>query len=137
MKKRKFTKEQRMELQKNPHVKKVTSVGVLYSETFKKEALELYEKGITPIDIFVQAGFNIEIIGKDNPSKILSKWRSGIGYNPNQLNNQLSIKHPIKLNSDKCSYTDKEIKKILARNRYLEAENDFLKKLRALEENFG
>ena len=137
MKKRKFTKEQRMELQKNPNVKKVTSVGVLYSETFKKEALELYEKGITPIDIFVQAGFNIEIIGKDNPSKILSKWRSGIGYNPNQLNNQLSIKHPIKLNSDKCSYTDKEIKKILARNRYLEAENDFLKKLRALEDNFG
>ena len=126
-----------MELQKNPNVKKVTSVGVLYSETFKKEALELYEKGITPIDIFVQAGFNIEIIGKDNPSKILSKWRSGIGYNPNQLNNQLSIKHPIKLNSDKCSYTDKEIKKILARNRYLEAENDFLKKLRALEDNFG
>ena len=126
-----------MELQKNPNVKKVTSVGVLYSETFKKEALELYEKGITPIDIFVQAGFNIEIIGKDNPSKILSKWRSGIGYNPNQLNNQLSIKHPIKLNSDQCSYTDKEIKKILARNRYLEAENDFLKKLRALEENFG
>ena len=43
MQKRKFTEEQRIELQKNPNVKKVTSVGVLYGETFKKEALELYE----------------------------------------------------------------------------------------------
>ena len=137
MQKRKFTEEQRIELQKNPNVKKVTSVGVLYGETFKKEALELYEKGITPIDIFIQAGFNIEIIGKENPSKILSKWRCGIGYRPNQINNELSNKHHIKLNTDKCTYSDKEIKKILARNRYLEAENDFLKKLRALEDNFG
>ena len=137
MQKRKFTEEQRIELQKNPNVKKVTSVGVLYGETFKKEALELYEKGITPIDIFIQAGFNIEIIGKENPSKILSKWRCGIGYRPNQINNELSNKHHIKLNTDKCTYSDKEIKKILARNRYLEAENDFLKKLKALEDNFG
>ena len=137
MQKRKFTEEQRIELQKNPNVKKVTSVGVLYGETLKKEALELYEKGITPIDIFIQAGFNIEIIGKENPSKILSKWRCGIGYRPNQINNELSNKHHIKLNTDKCTYSDKEIKKILARNRYLEAENDFLKKLKALEDNFG
>lgn len=137
MQKRKFTEEQRIELQKNPNVKKVTSVGVLYGETFKKEALELYEKGITPIDIFIQAGFNIEIIGKENPSKILSKWRCGIGYRPNQINNELSNKHHIKLNTDKCTYSDKEIKKILARNSYLEAENDFLKKLKALEDNFG
>jgi len=137
MQKRKFTEEQRIELQKNPNVKKVTSVGVLYGETFKKEALELYEKGITPIDIFIQAGFNIEIIGKENPSKILSKWRCGIGYRPNQINNELSNKHHIKLNTNKCTYSDKEIKKILARNRYLEAENDFLKKLKALEDNFG
>lgn len=136
MQKRKFTEEQRQDLQKNPNVKAVTSVGVLYRETFKKEALELYEKGMTPIEIFMQAGFNIETIGKENPSKILSKWRCGIGYKPNQ-NRELSIKHPIKLNSDKCTYTDKEIKKILARNRYLEAENDFLKKLKALEDNFG
>ena len=137
MQKRKFTEEQRQELQKNPNVKKVTSVGVLYSETFKKEAIGLYEKGISAIDIFTQAGFNIETIGKENPSKILSKWKCGIGYKPNQINNELSIKHPIKLSSDKCTYSDKEIKKILARNRYLEAENDFLKKLRALEDNFG
>ena len=137
MQKRKFTEEQRQELQKNPNVKKVTSVGVLYSDTFKKEALELYEKGMAPNDIFSQAGFNIETIGKENPSKILSKWRCGIGYKPNQKNSELSIKHPIKLSSDKCTYTDKEIKKILARNRYLEAENDFLKKLKALEDNFG
>lgn len=137
MNKRKFTEEQKLELQKNPNVKKVTSVGVIYSNDFKRQAIELYEKGFSAIDIFIQAGFNIETIGKENPSKILSKWRCGIGYKPNQINNQLSIKHSIKLNSDKCTYSDKEIKKILARNKYLEAENDFLKKLKALEDNFG
>ena len=137
MQKRKFTEEQKLELQKNPNVKKVTSVGVIYSNDFKRQAIELYEKGFSAIDIFIQAGFNIETIGKENPSKILSKWRCGIGYKPNQINNQLSIKHSIKLNSDKCTYSDKEIKKILARNKYLEAENDFLKKLKALEDNFG
>ena len=137
MQKRKFTEEQKLELQKNPNVKTVTSVGVLYSDKFKKEAIELYEKGMTPIDIFVQAGFNTETIGKENPSKILSKWRCGIGYKPNQISNESSIKHPIRLNTDKCTYSNKEIKKILARNRYLEAENDFLKKLKAPEDNFG
>ena len=136
MRKRKFTEEQKLELQKNPNVKKVTSVGVLYKDIFKKEAIGLYEKGISAIDIFIQAGFNIEIIGRENPSKILSKWRCGIGYNPNEIKTKENIKHKVKLNTDKCTYSDKDIKRIIARNKYLEAENDFLKKLRALEDNF-
>ena len=90
MRKRKFTEEQRLELEKNQNVKKVTSVGVLYKEAFKQEAIELYKKGITPVEIFIQAGFNIETIGKENLLKILSKWRNGIGYKPNQNKNELS-----------------------------------------------
>lgn len=137
MKKRKFTEEQRAELKQNPNVKDVTSAGVIYSNDFKRQAIELYEKGFSAIDIFIQAGFNMEIIGKENPSKILSKWRKGIGYNPNANKIQTSVNHPVRLNANKCTYSDKEIKRIIARNRYLEAENDFLKKLKALEDNFG
>lgn len=136
MKKRKFTEEQKLELQKNPNVKKVTSVGVLYKDIFKREAIELYAKGISAVDIFIQAGFDIEIIGRENPSKILSKWRCGIGYSPNEIKTKENIKYKIKLNTDKYTYSDKDIKRILARNKYLEAENDFLKKLKALEDNF-
>ena len=136
MQKRKFTQEQKIELKQNPNVKEVTSVGVIYTEEFKRQALELYEKGISAIDIFVQSGFDIEIIGKENPSKILSKWRKGIGYHPDRINIKTNTNHPIRLNTDKCCYSDKEIKRILARNKYLEAENDFLKKLKALESNF-
>jgi len=136
MKKRKFTEDQKLELKRNPNVKDVTSISVYYTETFKKEALDLYEKGISAIDIFTQAGFNIQTIGKDNPSKLLSKWRLGIGYNQNGTKLKINNNYPHRLNTEKYSYTDKEIKKILARNKYLEAENDFLKKLKALEDNF-
>ena len=55
MRKRRFTEEQKLELQKNPNVKKVTSVGVLYKDIFKKGAIELYEKGISAIDIFIHS----------------------------------------------------------------------------------
>ena len=136
MKKRKFTEEQKTALKNNPNVKDVTSVSVLYTELFKKEALELYTKGISPIDIFIQAGFDIEIIGRENPSKIISKWRMGIGYHPNGINNTNNKTYSVRLNTNKNTYTNKDIKRILARNKYLEAENEFLKKLKALEENF-
>ena len=128
--KKKFSREARELLLKNKNVKTVTSTGIIYQDFFKQEAIDLYNQGYLPSDIFKNAGFDLDIIGKENPSKILSKWRSGFGYNGNN-NNKTNI-HDKYLKSN-SKYTDKEIKKIIARNKYLEAENNFLKKLQELE----
>jgi transposase-like protein len=129
--KRKFSEEQREELLKNKNVKAVTSCGVIYQDSFKQQAIELYKQGFLAVDIFQNAGFNLDVIGRENSVKLLSKWRNGIGIglNTSTRNNNCN-NTKIKSNS---KYSDKEIKKILARNTYLEAENNFLKKLQALE----
>lgn len=133
MRKQKFTFEEMQILQSNKNIKKITVSSVIYSDSFKKEAIELYNQGFTAVQIFENAGIDTNIIGKDNPAKILSKWRHGIGFSLNS--EKLKVKS-FSVDNSKTQYSDKEIKKIIARNKYLEAENDFLKKLKALEDQF-
>ncbi len=115
--KKKFSKEERELLLKNKNVKTVTSTAIIYQDFFKQEAINLYNQGYLAVDIFKNAGFDLDIIGKENPSKILSKWRLGIGYNGNNNNKTNNYDKYLKSNS---KYTDKEIKKIIARSGFCE-----------------
>ena len=62
-----FTKEQINELLSNPNVVKCSNKAITYSKDFKLNAVSLYNKGLTPNEIFRQAGFNINVIGKRKP----------------------------------------------------------------------
>ncbi|WP_054028800.1 hypothetical protein [Bacillus sp. FJAT-28004] len=42
---------------------------------FKLHAVEAYKSGRTPMQIFVEAGFEIAVIGKKNPYKCLERWK--------------------------------------------------------------
>lgn len=122
--KRKVTESQREKLLLNQNVKTVTNVGIIYTQEFRQKALELYAQGKAANDIFIEAGFDIHELGFENPVKNLSKWRlnSGVKASKNIISKN------IKSNTEPMT-----IKNALARIKYLEAENEFLKKLEALE----
>ena len=119
----KFTKEEKELLEQNPNIRAVLSNQVLYTKEFKEKAVVEYESGKYANQIFQEAGINTEILSKqyDYASKTISKWRAA---NREKIN----IHYPQKKSKQKKS----AYQRLLERNEYLEAENEFLKKLSAL-----
>lgn len=119
-------------LEKSPHVERITEKNVSYTAEFKKHATEEYNKGISPIEIFEQAGFDVSIFPADYPRSTLKRWRTSVQKNGI---NSLSEDNRGKGSSGRPrtqSTKDLSESELRARVAYLEAEVDFLKKLRAL-----
>lgn len=123
----KFTQEQRKLLENNPNIQAVLSTHVLYTKEFKEKALTEYALGKSASQIFDEAGIDVSFLSSapDYASKILSKWRLAKSGNN-------SIHYPKK----KPQKNRSAYQKLLERNEYLEAENEFLKKLQALNNMF-
>lgn len=123
----KFTQEQRELLENNPNIQAVLSTQVLYTKEFKEKALTEYTLGKSASQIFKEARIDISILSSapDYASKILSKWRLAKSGNNN-------IHYPKK----KTMQNKSVYQKLLERNEYLEAENEFLKKLQTLNNLF-
>lgn len=62
-----FTEQEIQMLEKNPNVLRVTGKNISYSPLSKVAAVQAYQEGQTPMEIFLQAGFYIEMIGRDMP----------------------------------------------------------------------
>lgn len=118
MKKREFTEEEREKLSNNPVVYSAGKVSVYYTDAFKQIALKEYLKGKSARQIFIDAGIDLDMIGPENAVLNLSEWRR---------NAKMAPMH-------KERYQN--LKKAYDKIAYLEAENDFLKKLKALEEQY-
>lgn len=119
-----FTQDEIDILIQNPNVEDVTTNTIKYTSEFKKLALEKFNEGISPNDIFKEAGFNLKIIGKHTPNNRIRAWKF---YEKNSdKNNTKYLAKEVKKN--------KILKSILEENKYLKAENEFLKKLQALLE---
>ena len=70
-----FTEEQIKELESNSNVQKVSESAITYKPEFKLRALQAYQAGQTPSEIFIRSGFNLEVIGREKPKKSLKRWR--------------------------------------------------------------
>lgn len=122
------------QLELNPNVQHVTDKTITYASAFKLASVKAYEDGQTPMEIFLRAGFDIDIIGHDKPKKSLKRWRDmyktrgEIGL----LEDQRGKKSTGRPSTKELSIEEK-LKRAEARIKLLEAENDFLKKLEALE----
>lgn len=123
----KFTKEQKEQLEQNPAIYAVLTNQVVYSKEFKAKALKEYSAGKSANEIFQEAGLDVTILSKrsDYASKTISKWRLHSREN-------INIHYPKKKNEK----NESAYQKLLKRNEYLEAENEFLKKLQALNKQF-
>ncbi|WP_335340698.1 HTH domain-containing protein, partial [Aedoeadaptatus urinae] len=59
----KLTAEEQAILRTNPNVKSVNDQCIFYTAEFKKHFIEALTKGKRPKQIFVEAGFDLEILG--------------------------------------------------------------------------
>jgi hypothetical protein len=128
-----FTEDEIKELTENQYVEKVSKKSVKYSTDFKKLFWDKYVDGQSPRDIFIESGFNLDIINKvriygfTNSIKKQAKRLEGFtdqrAHNSGrQANAPMSIE-------DKVRLQDLEIKKL---NQKIE----FLKKNILLEEEY-
>ena len=73
MSKNLFTEYQIKELEKNPNVLRVSERSITYHPDFKMNAVLEYQKGKIPSQIFIEYGFNLELIGKKQPKRCLQR----------------------------------------------------------------
>jgi len=127
-----YTKEQREILLKNKNVEKC-GIGVIsYTGDFKVKAVKQYNKEyMKPQEIFIQAGFDIEMIGKNKPKNCLERWNKT--YREKGLGELLESKacgRGRPKGRRNLSEKDK-IKRLKLEIEYLKEKNLFLVKLRA------
>jgi len=134
-----FSSEELVELRKHSCVFSCTPKSINYTYEFKKRALEEYEKGVRPIDIWRQAGFDTNK-WKDHYFRLtIRDWKRIVRRGDiSSLNNQGGVQHDDGMTKSLKTEKDK-IKRLELQVRYLQAENDFLIKLRAkrAESNSG
>ncbi|MGE4266999.1 MAG: HTH domain-containing protein [Deferribacterales bacterium] len=125
MRQREFTPDERQSLESNPNVLKVGNSNITYTADFRQHALNCYYDGEPPRKIFKQAGIDISIFPEGYPESTISRWHNA-EKKPHKSSRKSGSGRPKKTSN----MTTEEME---ARIAYLEAENDFLKKLRALE----
>ncbi|WP_317987119.1 HTH domain-containing protein, partial [Sutcliffiella rhizosphaerae] len=129
-----FTEHQIKELEKNPNIIYASDRSISYSPSFKLKAVQEYNLGKTPSQIFMEGGFNLDVIGKEQPKSSLRRWRKTfeqfgeVGFQ-SERRGKASTGRPTSKNLS----AEEKLRKAEARIKYLEAENDFLKKLEVLE----
>jgi len=137
MSKRIYTKAEMVLLEKNEHVLKVSEKSITYKSEFKIKAVKQNKEGIGPQNIFINAGFNLNIIGLSMPKQCLRRWRKTYNeFGEDGLKNetrgrQTGSKRGRPTNKDITP--EEETRRLKAKIAYLEAENELLKKLNELE----
>lgn len=129
-----FNSHQRKQLESNPNVKHVSDRSLSYEPEFKVKAVKENLSGKGPTDIFVENGFDLSIIGSDKPKGCLKRWRKTFDlFGEEGFYTERRGKGSTGRPSSKELTAEEKLKKAEARIAFLEAENDFLKKLEELE----
>ena len=133
MSKRRFNELQILEILGNPNVANCSEKSIGYAKEFKQLAVRQYQSGMNTREIFIEAGFNLALIGEGIPKRCLGRWRkvfetrgsSGLAVEARGRHH-----HGGRPRTKGLTDADK-IKKMEIEIAYLKAENDFLAKLRA------
>ncbi|MNO97350.1 hypothetical protein D3C76_890560 [compost metagenome] len=121
-------------LEANPNVQHVSQTNISYTAEFRLAAIRANQEGKTPVEIFVNAGFNLDIIGHTKPKHCLKRWRDLYAvYGEQGLLEERRGKGSTGRRPAGSLSAEEELKRAQAKIKLLEAEVDFLKKLDALE----
>ena len=122
-----FTDKQVEELRNNPYVKNVSHKAITYDESFKELFLNDYQSGIIPSLIFAKYGFDPKVLGRKRIDNFVQNMKR-------QNNRPEGFEDTRKGHSGRPlerELTDKEmIEKLKHKNKILQQENDFLKRIR-------
>jgi hypothetical protein len=129
-----FTEHQIKILESNPNVLHVREKAITYTPSFKLFAVKSNASGKTPTQIFLEAGFDVILIGTKKPKECLKRWREAYAsYGEAGLLEERRGKGGTGRPSTKELTIEDKLKRAEAKIKLLEVENDFLKKLDALE----
>lgn len=123
------------ELNEHPYVERVTEWTVCFTAEFKKHAYDEYYRGKSMQEIFTEAGFDVNILGKHRVQSfrehLIEKADEENGFVDKRKDKNLQA--PLSTEAQMM----KRIRELEHRNAYLEQENDFLKKIQELEKACG
>lgn len=130
MSKLKFSKEDINKLKDNPYVLNITEKAITYADEFKEKFIELYNKGVTPTEIFRKCEILPEIIGQ--------KRIDTFSYRVKQkIKNGKTLEDDRKGKSGrpktKVLTKDEEIQRLKHKVQYQEQQIEFLKKISFVE----
>lgn len=134
-----FSNEELAEFRKHPCVFSCAQKSINYTYEFKIHALEEHEKGVNAKEIWKRSGFNTSKWKEFYFRSTLRDWKRIVRRgNVSDLNNQGGVQHDDVITKSLKAEKDK-IKRLELQIRYLQAENDFLARLRAkrAERNSG
>ena len=118
-------------LNEHPYVEAATEWTVTFTPEFKKIAYEEYCNGKSIGQIFEEAGFDVEKLGRKRlqnfRNSIVAQGKKETGFK--DLRKDKSQQAPPSTEAQ----MEKRIRELERRNAYLEQENEFLKKIQSLE----
>ena len=130
-----FNPEQIKELLNNKNVVSCSSKSITFSGDFKLRSVKrYYNDGYSPSMIFEEAGFDLSAMGKNRPKECLKVWKriynnkGEEGLKEENRGKSGGRKPKMEFKSDK-----EKIRYLEAKIAYVDAENDFLAKLRGLK----
>jgi transposase-like protein len=132
MSKRIFSSEEIETLLGNENVSKCSDRSISFSKEFKLRALEQYNEGMSSSEVFKRAGFDLNLIGKDLPSECLRRWRKVFALKG--INGLIEEARGKGGGRPKTKYKtiEEENEYLKVKIAYLDAENDFLAKMRGI-----
>ena len=125
-----FTDEQVETLRDNRNVKNVTRKGITYTKAFKEHFIAENKKGKLAKQIFIEAGFDVDVVGMSRVKSSAKRWRKqnqrleGLKDTRNGGSGRPRTKHLTK---------DEIIERQKAEIEYLKQERTFLLELKRLE----
>jgi len=129
-----FNSEQIKELLENQNITKCSPKTITYSKEFKLLAVKrYYDDGYSPRMIFEEAGLDLDVIGKYRAKECIRRWRNIYNSKGEKGLDEENRGKLSKRPKTKFKNKDEEIKYLRAKIAYVDAENDFLAKLRGLK----
>ena len=129
-----FNEHQQRILEANPNVASVSDRAIQYTPEFKVHAVKESLAGKGPSQIFSENGFDLTVIGSKKATSSLNRWRTTFRtYGEEGFFEERRGKASTGRPSTKDLSAEKKLEKAEARIKYLEAENELLKKLEELE----
>ena len=129
-----FNEHQRRLLEANPNVNSVSDRAIQYKPEFKVLAVKENQSGKGPSQVFIENGFDLEMIGTKKAKESLSRWRKSYQLHGEDgfFEERRGKGSPGRPSTEGLS-PEKKLEKAEARIKYLEAEVELLKKLEELE----
>lgn len=126
-------------MSQNPYVKRCSPKSITYTYEFKKKAVEQYREGMGSKEIWKRAGFDISKWRKTYAKDCIKDWKNIVKQRGFEGLMETRGKESTGRVKTKGLTDSDRIKRLELEVKYLQAENDFLAKLRAkrAESNSG